>query len=42
MTSRKDAMDRESAEFKDLSDRTIKMQNIHKMVERTLVVEVNI
>lgn len=37
-----DAMYRESAEFKDLFDRTMKLQNIHKLVERTLVVEVNI
>ncbi len=37
-----DALYRESAEFKDLFDRTMKMQNIHRMVEKTLVVEVNI
>lgn len=37
-----DAMYRENAEFRDLVDRTIKMQNIHKMVEKTIVVEVNV
>jgi hypothetical protein len=37
-----DAMYRDSTEFKDLFDRTVKMQNIHKIVERTLVVEVNV
>ena len=37
-----DALYRESAEFRDLSDRTMKMQNIHKMVEKTVVVGVDI
>ena len=37
-----DAMYRENAEFRALVDRTMKIQNIHKMVEKTIVVEVGL